>query len=671
MTILQMGLARHRDLFLKSVLPLGLSFAATISFPAKIKTQQIILIKHPLVIQTSKMDPPRIAFDEVNQQQRSQSTQDWAVAQSKKGIALQSGAANLWRTSPKDILRVRRVHLPEMVFTENDVSQYLQEQRWYSNLSPAENQRIALANEKFSTLEEDWSNPTLEEATTKSLQEIAKEDVHLQKKIIDQRKSQLLNGQIELQGGLPAGPHWSIEVSRYQDNIKKEDAKIDTGKSNFEIPLSDFSGSLQAKLKDNRTGQVIGEGSYRLSQDMSDHKTLPKIVIKKTQNEVAVNWDSFYRNASRLSGESGSGKTSVAANVLFASINSEGQTDANGIYKFDQVRSGSIGIIRTQANSFYPGMNTIKAGQAKSYPLFPEKMIKALKEIIRDQAVTSEYAETGSVVWGQVLKDGKPVSGVEINVEGLPSYKVSYLNSLLIPDEKQKSTGENGYFVILDLPAGFHSLMATRGNMYLSHVNTIVDDETISTAEIVVNDVRNKTDLKVFDAFTGSPQQASVEIQSLPEAVHVLGFAEVMLPAIDRMSFMNVTPDSQSYLKIMMSYDDNQDFIHVPLIPSVWIQNIIIQRKVNLFPDRGMIIGFVENDNYEVYLGYDSKFPRENIVYFDPQGRISAEAKAGGGFIIFNVNMGPQSVVLAEKDSEMIHMQILDVNSEATSVVKF
>jgi hypothetical protein len=95
------------------------------------------------------------------------------------------------------------------------------------------------------------------------------------------------------------------------------------------------------------------------------------------------------------------------------------------------------------------------------------------------------------------------------------------------------------------------------------------------------------------------------------------------------------------------------------------------RQKINLYPDRGLIIGFVDNSNYEIYLGYDNQFSRENIVYFDPHGNISEKAVLGGGFIIFNVPLGPQSVVLAEADSGMLQMQMVDVNVEATLVIKF
>ena len=671
MTIRQIGLpqfhAQIRELLLKAFLPLILALA----FPSLIQSHQMTYISKALIIQTSKMDPPRIAFDEINQA-RKIAASEWKNLESKSSVSLKSGYKHLSHVPVKDMFRVKKISIPEMTFTENDVKQYIQEQRWMENLSSAEAQRISIAHQQNGTLDEQWSIPTLEQATQKSLAKVIQENPEIaqsvQKPNLPIAQNQV-RGEVELRGGLPSGPHWQIEISRYHENVKKEDAQVDSRKSTYSIQVADYEGKLEARLRDIRNGEVIGEGSYRLLADQKNQTA--KIVLNKTNNFLATNYQSYNRNPYTLSEPMERAKVRVQADVLLASVNDSGKTDQDGNYIFDQVRMGSHGIMRTEAENFYPALFSVRSGEAKTQALFPAKMIAALKEIVKEQNVASEYPETGSIVWGQIKKSGKPFAGAQVLVENFPAYKVVYLNTLFIPDNKLKGTSENGYFIILDLPAGFHSLLATSGNMYLSHSNTVVDDETLSVAELEINDVKNKTDIKVFDAFTGNPAIANVEMQSIPEAFDITGYADVLLPDVSRLSFMNITPANPTYLKTMMNYDDTNDFIHIPLVSAAWIQSIMARQKINQVPDRGLIVGFVEFENYDIYLGYDDKFPRENFIFFDANGTLTEKATVGGGFLIFNVPLGPQSVVLTEGNSGMLQMQMVDVNTEATSVLKF
>jgi hypothetical protein len=665
MTILEWNLFNLRHLLVKAFLPVAMILA----LPSTIQKNQFQTISKILIIQTSKMDPPRIAFDELNQSQKIAAA-DWKLLELKNGISLKSGAQHLSDISIKDILRVKKITIPEMTFTESDISEYIQNQRWIEELPVAEAKRFVIANEKHGILNEKWSAPDLRQATQQSILEAAEEDPEIIKKISQPAENTLV-GQVELQGGLPSGPFWQMEISRYQDNVKKEDAIIDPKKSAFKILVAEPTGRLEAKLKDTRTGEVIGEGAYRLSPEINTLGKAIKIVLTKTNNQIVSNFRNFNRDPYALTAPAHSTGRTVPTKTLMASVNQEGETDESGLYGFDQVKKGSRGILRAQAEGFYPALYSVRSGEEKTQSLFSNKMITAMRDIVREQNISSQYAETGSIVWGQVKKSGKALSGAEIEVENFPNYKVVYLNSLLIPDLKLKATSENGYFIVLDLPPGFHSFLAKTGNLYLSHINAVVDDQTISTAEIEVNDIKNTADVKVFNAFSGNPESASVEFQSLPEALNIDGYAAVLLPEINRLSFLNITPLNPRFLKTMMNYEDTDDFIHIPLIESDWVHGIMNRQKINLYPDRGLIIGFVDNSNYEIYLGYDNQFSRENIVYFDPHGNISEKAVLGGGFIIFNVPLGPQSVVLAEADSGMLQMQMVDVNVEATSVIKF
>jgi hypothetical protein len=298
-------------------------------------------------------------------------------------------------------------------------------------------------------------------------------------------------------------------------------------------------------------------------------------------------------------------------------------------------------------------------------------MIQALQQIVADQMVSSEFPSNGSVVWGQVTQNGKALAGAQVEVEAFENAKPVYFNSLLLPDPDMKATGENGYFAFINLPAGFHALSANYGTTNISHANVVVDDETVSIAELDSAIQTEKASLKVFDAFTGQPQTALMDLQSLPEALEVKGYAEINLQNIPRLSLMKVTPRDTSYSETLQLYEDTMDSIHVPLVRTEWLQALMGQRKINLVPETGTVVGFVPDSSFEVYLGHEPNFPTEQIFYFDPQGQIVPHGVPGGGFVIFNVPSGVQSIVVADTQTDMLQTQVIPMDDSALVTLKF
>lgn len=671
--------------------------------PSFVQPTSMRVIHKGLSIQTSKFEPPRVAFDEVF---GDVNLNEWALLKSKTGSQnLNEATQTFVAKNPVQALSAKKIVLQPMSFSKTEFDKHQEEQAWIDALPNKEQKRLIAAQEKNRVLDQDWNLPSfrelaeekvreaklaetqetesniLIEATdangeTRNIQSVRTADVQVKKDTdADSKPSQFqVSGEIELAGGLPAGPQWVIQVARYEDDIKKEDARFDHAKGMYRIQVPELAGSIYAQLVDQTSGEILGEGSYRLSAySKEQHNGRAKITIQRANNAIASRFQSFYGNPNRLSTERavGSPNQAVKTRVLFASADVEDQTDETGVYRFEQIMKGSWGLLRTEAKDYYPSLFLVKSGQEKQYPLFPEKMVKALKQIIADQTMTSSVPETGSIVWGQVLQDGKPVAGVSISAEISDLYQPIYFNSLLIPDSSLKSTSENGFFAFIHLPSGFQSLMASRGSGYLSHANVVVDEGAISIAEMETSLQTEKVEVKVFDAFTGNPQIAQLEIQSLAEQLNVQGYAEIDLPKISRMSLMQVHPASEEYLITQQPYEDQTDYLHVPLISKTWLYQLRNERRVNINPNAGLIVGFVSSGEFEVYLGHDSDFSRDNVIYFNPQGQIESSGVAGGGFILVNVPTGVQSVVVASKSSQVIQTQVIPVDLHATSVAKF
>lgn len=669
-----------------------------VAWPSSVQKTRVLTFKKFLNIQTSKIEPPRLAFDEVYRDDK-KILGEWDVLNSREGtqIAVGDDSVKFATKSPTQALRTQKVVLKAMTFSRTEIEEKQNDIAWVNSLPSNEQKRIIAAQQKHGTLDEDWNLPSFKELAAEKI-EVAKKEIANEKaaaKVLVQsvrddgtvltpesvrtadvqvrnENGHTVTGLVEIKG-LPSGhPQWQMRIARYEDDIKKEDGRVDARNSTFGITVPQMTGTLVAEMIDTNTGELLGEGSLRLSQySAASGKNTPKITIQALNNQVSASFASFYDDPTLVASASVGKKKPIASRVLFASVDSEGKTDKTGVFTFEKVQRGSWGLIRTEAQGFHSGLYVVRSGSEQRLPQFPSSMIEAMKQIIRDQSVKSEYAETGSVVWGQVVQDGKPVAGAEVSAESFENHMPVYFNSLLIPDPNLKATSENGFFAFVHLPPGFHSLVAHHGVTYLSHANVVVDDETVSVAKLQNSIQTEKASLKVFDAFSGQPALAQLELQSLPNSLEVRGYAEVNLMPVDRLSFMQVRPQDENYLEAFQVYDDSNDSIYVPLVRKDWVNTLVASAKVNVNPNLGLIVGFVGSTEFEVFLGHEPNFPADQIVYFDSRGQIVPKGVPGGGFVIFNAPSGTQSVVVLDTKSDLIQTQIVPVDNSAVVTLKF
>ncbi|MEZ0392661.1 MAG: hypothetical protein ACAH59_10620, partial [Pseudobdellovibrionaceae bacterium] len=462
------------------------------AWPSFVQKHRVISFRKILTIQTSKAEPPRVAFDEVHQHEN-KSWNEWDLLRSKPATQLttEDEWSQFATRSPVQSLTAKKIVLRQMVFSRGDIERSQNEAAWLDQLPPADQRRLQMAQEKFSTLDQDWELPSFRKLAAEKIEEVKKEldaskenqspvivqSLQADGTILDRSSVQTadvqvrnenglhqLSGMIEVKG-LPSGSsQWQIQMARYENEVPKESARVDMKNSTYDIGVAKLSGTLKAQMVDTRSGLVLGEGVLKLSQYSSRSQAQKaKITIEKVTHDVAGRFGDFYKNPEGLMSRSTGRQKPISAQVLLASLNTESKTDEKGTYHFDQIQKGSWGILRTEAKGYQSAMFLVQSGSEKQMPLFPQAMMQALKKIIRDQSLSSEVAETGSVVWGQVMQDGRPLAGAEVDVEFMEQYHPVYFNSLLLPDPNLKATSENGYFAILHLPEGFHSLVASHG----------------------------------------------------------------------------------------------------------------------------------------------------------------------------------------------------------------
>jgi hypothetical protein len=176
-----------------------------------------------------------------------------------------------------------------------------------------------------------------------------------------------------------------------------------------------------------------------------------------------------------------------------------------------------------------------------------------------------------------------------------------------------------------------------------------------------------------------------LNLQSHPEPLPVQAHQIIPLPPIQREGLLNASnlssldeipnPMSSDYLVGQYFYNESRGFIRIPGLKRSWLEAIKVDKKININPNAGTVVGFFDEEDFEAYIGgsnEDAAFDY-TVVYFDSTGNITADnfGRAGGGFIIFNAPSDAQNIVVVGKNSETINSRLIPVNPERISVLNF
>lgn len=474
-------------------------------------------------------------------------------------------------------------------------------------------------------------------------------------------------GPLEITGGLAITNEHHIEVRRSDEGILKELGRVDLKQGLYNIEVENTSGTVIARLV-NKQGKILGEGSFRLSRLVANAaKPLqgPKLKIAPHPDFTGVVTSAY-----------NSRPTDTAppqTRVTFVKGVSEVDVKREGHVAMDNVTNGSSTVMRVAAPKHLQTTSIVISGQEFKSQVFPASMMQALQDIVGQQRALY-YEGEPTIIWGKVSLDGKNLSGIDIVVESDTSLQPVYFNALMLPDPTLKSTSENGLYAFVNVKAGFHSLLATRANSIVGYQNVVVEEGSVAQGDIESTIRSDVVPLRVYDAFTGENHSGTVTMQSLQEDVEVkTGVTTVSLPHVSRLGMMRIHPDENEYASAQYLYNDTDAFIHTPLIKRSWLSAIKTYLRIDDHPSVGIVVGFVPEEDFEVYLAGYEKFDPHFIVYFDMQGRILQNRKgmAGGGFILYNVPEDSHEVVVIGNRTQKIYSRVLPVDPNSISVLSF
>ncbi len=529
---------------------------------------------------------------------------------------------------------------------------------WVSTLPLRQQVRLEEAQSRFAIFDRP---PSTDYMPPKLREKVAPNKIE----IIKTAQGYEIHGPWEIAGGLGWTNDHSIDLRHFVEGASREAGVLSVKDGTYKINIASLAGTLVAKMYD-KAGQLLGEGNLPLQGGFLQAGLAPKLIIRPQAN--------FIRGTAPNTYDGGKNKKPIAG--LSARALQNDATFGKGpdeTLQLLNMNRNSQTIARFEADHFAKSNMLLISGKDFKAPVFPEKMINALKEIVSEQLSYDLNNPELPLIWGQVIMDERAVPGAQVEIEGESSAKIIYFDLLNLPDTNLKETSANGYFAIIGAQEGFHALIARRGGHYYAHNVASLEAGTVSIANLESSLKTKNVPLRVFDAFAGTAQAADLEMQSLEEPLKVddKGWTSILLPQVSRLSLMQVMPVNEGYLPAQYFYNDDQDFVHVPLISEDWLLKILEPKWSGIDAEKGTVIGFVQDENFEVYLAGDDTFLPENITYFDSEGNLSREGIKGGGFIINNIDPATQEIVVYGIQSERLSSRLLPIDQKSVSIILF
>lgn len=671
--------------------------------PSYLSKVRVINVSKIFTLQISKIDPAKLAFNEVF----NQVITDSAKKETTNSFTNLSNSANNnagINSNTKNLYEKENIHLnAALLASDEDPNLFLQKIKKEKHVLSKLTVRLSDPPIHFQTQDRDDEIGRL--ITSERIQGNVNQNSYVNnggsvdsnRKNVhpptpDENKDSELTktGTIRLTGpielgyengkGLPWGPGYHMEVRRIHESIAKEPGRIDTDKHIYQINVDQWSGSIVAVLMDD-TGKVLGRGSFPLTEarkGKSPNQIGEPLIIKPVNDGINITYkehtgSSHHQSNVTIAGYSNAisaikSENLISPMVLDSAASLKIKKTEDGVYQHEGLSSSSWSIVRTSQKGYAEQIQLIPSGFSSTIYLFRNTFIEAIKRISIDHILQSRLPQNGSMVWGQVKSGAVGLSGVKVTVENYEDQQVIYLNESLIPDTTLKTTSTSGYFVIFDLPTGFHHLLAEWNHQYFTHINAVVEENTLTTVEMEKTIEFKQVDLKVFNAFTKNIENAKVTLQSYADPIDVYGFKSIYTPKLKRLSLAQAQA-SDAYAPAIYDYDDEEDFIHIPLIQRSWLQFLLSESKINQSPDLGMVVGFVPDEAFIVDESLLSSSAK--LIYFDGNGNPAEEGIPGGGFVIANLAEGAQGLTVKAINTNRKSSKAVPIDSQNLFVGTF
>ncbi len=464
----------------------------------------------------------------------------------------------------------------------------------------------------------------------------------------ENKRPLLLAGQIEMGGGLAyMGDDAELKVYRFDRDRAIEAGRVWVNEGRFEIHVREAVGQLVAELR-SRDGELQGLGELELSSIPTPEKNAAKVSSLYVKMLPA---SSGARTTVVSAYSFGSRRMPIADSKVFVrGLERELRSNEDAEFIEPDIDRRSTFVVRAESPTYWDTLMLTTADQPSELPLFPTTMIKALMQL--SMGAGYELGMEKAVVWGRVVDEkGRPIRGAKVEIADQTKGTAIYFNSMYLPDRHIESTTENGYFAFIEVVPGVQTIRtAVRGQMLPAQVFP-AESGKVSYVELQ-SGAERVASVHVFEAFEPQvAQTAGISVVGSDKDLEISGEGLVRFSGGSGTMTLEIQGSSADFEFMRIQAPRNMQTLNLPMIRRHWTQSLAAQHQVSIEPDRGTIIGFFDQDDFEVYLDDGLSSQERNIVYFNSVGRglHQREGVRGGGFVIYNAPLGMRTVTIIPK----------------------
>lgn len=628
-----------------------MTLTSVLFFSSKIEQSRIVTIHRPLVITQERRSPAFYVFRQI-QELKKNDAEPVKLKTEKRSTYLSN-----FSLPGADL----KVHIAEMKFNKKE----------FSSMWDIKSEVALGSNEIIKSPLGFSVSPIINSGTKeKTIQELVQSSTG---------RRTTIRGKLELVEGVGITDHY-IELKRIEEGMVREIGRIDLNEGLYSIEIESTNGYLMVQIKD-RKGFLIGEDRERLV-NLQNHGSFYEgpFLRVKPPHTIAANPTLATEHYSRTNVahvKSAAGNKIATSKTVMKDI-SVSLFDSQSVLEnpgdaFANISRYSSTISRVfDPSRIYKNTTSIRySGEKTETSLFTSKWVEGAVSYIADIQKIEFNEKSLPVIIGRIVVDGKPASNIEVQIETEPGIQPIYLDQFMIPSITQKKTSENGYFMFVGLEPDNYQVLALKENVIVGSQFFIAEEEAIAFQNISINTLPRTKTLRTFDAFTAVPVSTDIvlaEIEGVLEAES--GIASFKTYSENSTSEYLVRTNNASYLPIRYIQNSSEDYIHLPMIPKDWLENIKTKLQLIEAPNTGIVVGFTRDLIYDVYL-ISENYSKNNIVYFNELGQITSKPVNGGGFVLYNVPIGSREIVLQEQLTEKIYSKVFNIKSGQASVTHF
>lgn len=637
------------------LLALSLIVSSVFFFTSKTEQSRVVAIHRPLVITQERKTPAYYVYQQARTLQRRSPA---AVESPSLTPTTYLSSLSLPETS-------ERVQIAEMKLSRKEVFAHLETTYRTASVTNSINQDIQnLAYEKV------FISQPIETPLAEKENEVPA--------LSPSKKWATIKGKFELKDGVGIVDHY-IELKRVEEGHVRELGRIDLNAGAYSIDIESPQGYLIAQIKD-RTGFLIGEDRQKLInlQSRGSYFEGPFIRVGNPET-IAANLGqpagagASKTAASAFSSTNTSNKTSNSNTAVSVSLFDNQTTLAKSSDVFANISRYSSTISRVfDPSGIYKNITTIRhTGDKTETPVFTSKWLSGVVEYVSDLQKIQFKSKDMAVIMGRVLVNGKAVAGAQVQIDSAPGVLAVYFDQFMIPATNLEATSENGYFMFIGVEPAAYNIVALKQSIVLGSQMFVAETDSLAFQNISSVSVPRTKIIRTFDAFSSEPIATDIVTPEQEEAIEATE-GTALFKTLSEMSVAEyiVRTSSRLYLPIRYLQNSRLDYAHIPMIQENWLNTVKGIKKIPDLANTGTIIGFTTDLIYDAYLTTDS-YDKGNIAYFDSQGQVVNVPTKGGGFILYNVPVGPREVILQEKAVDKIYSQVFNVVNQQVSVSHF